>query len=78
MHPGCDKDSVLPNETLERLAERLHATMERLEPTIDPDWTALTERQNDFYRFCIIEIMKTASALPSDLSSDKVGPTTTL
>ena len=68
---------TMADEAIERLAERLHATMEHLEPTTDPEWGLLTERQKDFYRLCVRDILKTAKLLRVDLNSRSVGPTTT-
>ena len=42
---------------IEGLAMVLHAKMEHLDPTEDPDWRMLTERQRDFYRICIESLL---------------------
>lgn len=51
------------------LAERLRWKMEHLDPTDDweRDWSALTERQRDFYALCVRAILVEADAVRSAL-----------
>ena len=47
-----------PEDPVERLARVLHAKMEHLDPTDDPDWESLTEQQREFYRLCIEALLR--------------------
>ncbi len=45
-------------EAIEILAWRLHAKMERLDPTDDLDWDRLTDLQKEFYRALVKEMAR--------------------
>lgn len=47
---------------MEALAERLHRTMERLDPS-GSDWSALSSYEREFYRTCVEEILVGAEHL---------------
>jgi hypothetical protein len=44
-------------EAIERLARHLHFTMERFDPSPDPDWSNLTNAQRELFRSCIRELL---------------------
>ena len=52
---------------LDRLARRLHETMERLDPTDDPAWDAMPELNKEFYRQCIKSIVYELVALTAEV-----------
>ena len=47
---------------VERLSEVLFLTMEHLDPTEDwgQSWEQLTEHQRDFYRHCVVAVLREA------------------
>ena len=60
--PGDDKPTAAPpipiddEPLIERLAERPHRTMERLDPT-GSEWGALSSYEREFYRTCVEDIL---------------------
>lgn len=46
---------------LEALSERLHFEMERLEPSNESDWCALSDYDKEFYRQCVKAILSRPS-----------------
>lgn len=51
-YPGGAKGA-----SIERLARHLHFTMERIDPSESENFDALTEREREFYRACVREIL---------------------
>lgn len=52
-----DRPALDFERAIEELAEALHAKMERLDPTLDPDWSEMTDHQREFYRLCVIDLL---------------------
>ena len=46
---------------IERLACRLHWKMEHLDPTEDGDWACLSDRNREFYRLCVEDLLLVGS-----------------
>lgn len=44
-------------DAVERLARRLHATMERFDPTGDVGWDQMEPYRKEFFRACIRELI---------------------
>jgi hypothetical protein len=66
------------DDAIEHLAKRLHWKMEHLDPTEDPDWDLLTERQRDFYRLCIKSLLAERSAIEEALQLTAPAPASPL
>lgn len=47
---------LLEGKALDRLARRLHETMERLDPAEDDAWDDLPEFRKQFFRGCVREM----------------------
>ncbi len=75
--PAFDNESP-PNEAIECLARRLHWKMEHLDPTEDEEWDRLTERQKEFHRLCIREVIRDELLIERARGSDKAVPVTTV
>ncbi len=63
---------------IEYLARRLHWKMEHLDPSEDADWGGLSERQKEFYRLCVREVIRDGSMVDRARGSDKAVPVTTV
>lgn len=50
---GCTMDK---ETAIDRLAEHLHFTMERFDPSDDGVWSALPPYRQEFYRACVREL----------------------
>jgi hypothetical protein len=61
--PDADMMRSIPNDTgakgraIEVLAEHLHWEMERMDPTDDDNWAAMSEFRRDFYRLCVRSLL---------------------
>ena len=44
-------------DALEHAAQKLHAIMERLDPTEDSDWDKLAPYRKQFYRSCLKDLI---------------------
>lgn len=50
--------NISREEAIDRLAQHLHLTMERFDPSEDEDeWASLSSKQKEFYRACIRELL---------------------
>jgi hypothetical protein len=47
------------DDAIEQLSQRLHWTMERMDPTDDPEWESLNDHQRAFYRACVRDLLTT-------------------
>lgn len=53
------------------LAKGLHAEMERLDPTEDPNWEALTPSRKEFYFSCIDWLLDKKGLIENALASHR-------
>jgi hypothetical protein len=61
---------------IELLAQHLHWTMERFDPSEDETWEGMTEVQREFFRACVRELL-CERELVSVALSYRTSPTTT-
>ena len=63
MKEGRETEMQLTEAELDELAKALHAKMEHLDPTFDPDWPEKSEHQRDFYRLCVAAVVNSLVSL---------------
>lgn len=51
-------DTLARGDTLDRLARRLHETLERLDPTDGPSWGFMPDINKELYRQCVKAVVR--------------------
>ncbi len=59
-HSNNDKfdSKSAADEAINLLAQRLYETMERLDPSDEREWAALSSRERRFYELCVSAILE--------------------
>lgn len=65
-----DRNDNIPSrqDAIERLAETLRTRMERLDPSSEKEWMALSEREKEFFRECVKAVLREPSLVAAALA----------